>query len=478
MQEKSVITRMITTAPGVYAPGHLGELTQIVDFALVDAVLEETGTREKRLRLLPARVVVYFVLALALFEHCSYRAVWGKLTAALGSLALVSPAASSLARARRRVGTAPLRHLFETLAGPVAGRGQAGSFYRGLRTVALDGTHLHAPDEEQITWHYPKRCGDSREFGYPLLRLLAVVECGTRAVLAAVFGPETSGELAYARRLLNCLNASMLLLADAGFDAVEFLRDVADTGAQFLVRSGARRCPTVARRLPDGSYLTRLCGIYRAGKGYHALPVRVIEAWVTVTLQDGTLRREAWRLITSLLDHERYPAAELVQLYHRRWQVETTYFSIKATMLDGRVLRSRSIPGLDQEVYALLATYQALIRTATDAVSTQPGLTMERVSFTVLLQAAADQVTTATGIHTTEPSNPLPSNPLLAAIGRTVLDNLLPAARRQRVKARSRKNPTSKYAPNTGKHPQTTQTYTVTVEIHIMETGLAPRPHR
>ncbi|WP_224274326.1 IS4 family transposase [Streptomyces sp. LS1784] len=472
MQEKSAITRTIETAAGVHAPGHLGELTQIVDFALVDAVLEETGAREKRLRLLPSRVVVYFVLALALFEQCSYRVVWGKLTAALDVLAPVRPAASSLARARRRVGAVPLRRLFEVLAGPVADRGQAGSFYRGLRTVALDGTHLHVPDDEQVTWRYPKRVGELLEFGYPLLRLLVVVECGTRAVLAACFGPEDEGELPYARHLLSCLDASMLLLGDAAFDAVEFLREVTATGAQFLVRSSARRRPTIQRRLPDGSYLARLAAPYRAGSGYSTLPVRMIEAWITVTLADGTTRREPWRLVTSLLDHERYPASELVELYHRRWQVETTYFSIKATMLDGRVLRSRSVPGLDQEVYALLATYQALIRTAADAVTARPGLAMERISFTVLLQAAADQVTTATGIHAAGP------NPLLGPIGRMVLDNLLPTARRQRVKARSRKNPTSKYGPNAGKHPQTAQTYTLSVEIHAMEGGLSPRARR
>ncbi|MFJ9841575.1 transposase domain-containing protein [Kitasatospora sp. NPDC101155] len=237
MQEKSAITRTIETAAGVHAPGHLGELTQIVDFALVDAVLEETGAREKRLRLLPSRVVVYFVLALALFEQCSYRAVWGKLTAALD-------------------------------------------------------------------------------------------------VLAACFGPEDEGELPYARRLLSCLDASMLPLGDAAFDAVEFLREVTATGAQFLVRSSARRRPTIQRRLPDGSYLARLAAPYRAGSGYGVLPVRVIEAWITVTLADGATRREPWRLITSLLDHERHPARELVELYHRRWQVETTHFSIKATMLE------------------------------------------------------------------------------------------------------------------------------------------------
>ncbi|MET9040101.1 transposase domain-containing protein [Streptomyces mirabilis] len=120
MQEKSVITRTVEAAGGVYAPGHLGELTQIVDFVLVDAVIEETGSREKRLRLLPSRVVVYFILALALFEDCSYRGVWGKLTAGLEGLPLVRPAVSSLSRARRRIGAAPLRRLFEILAGPVA----------------------------------------------------------------------------------------------------------------------------------------------------------------------------------------------------------------------------------------------------------------------------------------------------------------------------------------------------------------------
>ncbi len=136
----------------------------------MDAVLEETGTRERRLRLLPSQVVVYFVLAPALFEDCSSRSVWGKLVAGLESLALVRPAVSSLSRARQRIGAAPLRRLFETLAGPVAHRGQSGAFWRGLRTVAVDGTLLHTPDEPAITWRYPKRSGDHLEFGYPLLR--------------------------------------------------------------------------------------------------------------------------------------------------------------------------------------------------------------------------------------------------------------------------------------------------------------------
>lgn len=159
----------------------------------MDAVLEETGTRERRLRLLPSRVVVYFVLALALFEDHSYRGVCCKLVAGLEGLTLVRPAASSLSRARRRIGVAPLRRLFQVLAGPVAHQGQAGVFYRGLRTVAVDGTLLHVPDDEAVTWRSPKRAGEGPEFGYPLLRLLVLVECGTRAVLAAAFGLELGG---------------------------------------------------------------------------------------------------------------------------------------------------------------------------------------------------------------------------------------------------------------------------------------------
>ncbi len=470
MQDECVITRTIRVAAGVLAPGHLGELTQTVDFALVDAVLAGTGTMERRRRLLPSRVVVYFVLALALFEHVSYEAVWDKLTAGLDGLAVARPAGSSLSRARRRIGPAPLRRLFQALAGPVGGRGQPGVFYRGLRTVAVDGTHLHVPDDRAVTGRYRARTGKTAQAqaGYPLLRLAALIECGTRAVLAAAFGPDTAGELAYARQLTSALDASMLLLADAAFDAAPFLREVTGTGAQFLVRSAARRCPAPLRRLPGGSYLAAI--------GYGVLPqlltVRVIEAVITVTLADGTTRTQQWRLLTSLTDHARYPARELIALYHQRWQAETTYYSLKDTILDGRVLRSRTPAGIDQEIYGLLTVYQALIRAAADTAATRPGLDMDRISFTTLLHTAADLVISAAGI--------LPDGPpdLTGSIGRAALRRLLPARPRHRVKARTRKQPTSKYGPNAGQHPATTQPYTIHARVTFFTKGLAPRPQR
>jgi Transposase DDE domain len=200
--------------------------------------------------------------------------------------------------------------------------------------------------------------------------------------------------------------------------------------------------------------------------------VRVVEAWITLTLDDGTIHREQWRLLTSLMDHHRYPADRLVALYHERWQAETTYATLKSIMLDGRVLRSQRPEEIDQEVYALLTVYQVLIRIAADAAASCPGLDMDRLSFTVLLDAAGNQVSLAAGIWPTGPAL------LVGAIGHTVLGYLLPAHRRQRLKARTRKNPTSKYGPNAGQHPRTSQHYIITTQIQIMEEGLTARLRR
>jgi hypothetical protein len=338
-----------------------------------------------------------------------------------------------------------------------------GAFWRGMRTVAIDATTMHVPEALQLGGRYTKRAGEKLTFGYPLLRLSVLVECGTRAILAAVFGPEADGETTHARRLLDALSAGMLVLADAGYDSWELLRDIAATQAQFLCRSGARRTPLILRDLADGSYLSVL--------GYGRLKVRIIEAWVTVTWADGTVTREQWRLVTSLLDHRRYPADDLVSLYHRRWQAETTYLSIKSTILDGRVLRSQRPEDIDQEVYALLTVYQAIIRVAVDAVDTCPEARPDRISFTVALQTAGDQVIAAVGII-------IPvGDGLVGVIGQAVLDELLPAPR-NRGKARTKKNPTSKYGPNAGTFPQTSLKYTISANVMVMEEGLTARSRR
>lgn len=470
---ESVIDGRVSVAAGVFAAGHLGELTQVIDVELVDAVAAETGTVQKRVRLLPTRVVVFFVLALALFEGCGYRLVWGKLTAGLRGLVWRCPSASALTRARRRVGPKPFRVLFEAIAGPVAWPSMPGVCWRGLRLVAFDATYLRVPDDPVVKRVYRKRGGAKVVWGYPLLRLSVLIECGTKALLAAAFGPDSAGEGVYARRLLPCLTPGMLLLADACYDDCALLGQVSSTGAAWLVRSTASRTPLVRQVLADGSYLSRL----RARRGGRHLDVRMIEARIQVRYSDGSVRTESWRLITNLLDHLRYPAGELVELYHERWEIETAYRGIKCTILDGRVLRSRRPEELEQEVWALLAVYQAIVRMAVDALPTGPagpagpagpGIDPDRISLSVAFHTAGDQVILAA--VTVPPTHRRP----VGAIGRAVLANLLPA-RRQRTKARTKKIAKSQYKTAGTRWPKTSLGYTFHAHITIFEQGLTAR---
>ncbi len=247
------ITKTITVAAGVFAPGHLGELTRVIPFDLVDGVLADARAAQRRLRMLPSRVGVYFVLALGLFPGAGYLGVWARLTAALDGLGLAVPSGRALRDLRRRVGAAPLKALFEALAGPVAWPRTPGVCFGRYRTVAFDGCKtIKVPDTGRNRGWLGKMNAAPGETGYPVIQLMTLVETGTRALLGAVSGSTAGGELTWARKLLHVLDESMLVLMDRGFDAAKFLREVAATKAQFLVRLTASRRPPVLGHLPDG----------------------------------------------------------------------------------------------------------------------------------------------------------------------------------------------------------------------------------
>jgi hypothetical protein len=211
---KSVITRVVTVAGGRFAPGHLGELTQQVPFEMVGAALEETCRLRRRVRDLPARVVVYLLLAGCLFAGLGYSQVWAKLTAGLGGLPVPVPASSAMTQARRRLGRGPLRALFFLLRGP----SPADVRWRGMLACAIDGTVMTiAGSAANLALDAKQRGGATGGSSYPQLRLLALVACGTRTVIDAVFGPMASGETTYAADLARSLHAGMLLLADRNF---------------------------------------------------------------------------------------------------------------------------------------------------------------------------------------------------------------------------------------------------------------------
>jgi hypothetical protein len=448
--DQSVISRAVRVAEGRFAPGHLGELTQQVPFEMVDAALGETRRVQRRVRDLPARVVVYLVLAGCLFPELGYARVWDRLVAGLPGVP-ARPTAGALRQARARLGPEPLRALFGLLKGPApVPSGTAGVRWKGLLPVAVDGTVMTVADTEANLAVYPRQKGGRNgASGYPLLRLVALVSCGTRSVIEAAFGPASTGEIAYASCLLGGLRAGMVLLADRGFGYGIVASQVAGTGAGFLLRVTAGRGGPglpVMSRCPDGSWLSVLGGVR----------VRVIDALVTITTTAGSTAGRT-RLVTTLLDPAAYPAAELVTLYRQRWEAETAYFELKSTILGGRVLRARTPAGVDQEVHALLVTYQALRTAMADAAGTVPGTDPDRASFSIALDAARDQVILAAGVITaTTPG-------LAGQIGERVLASLMPA-RRLRTSPRVVKRAMSRYNAK-GKPDRTTRKATVNIKI-------------
>ena len=451
----------VTVAAGVYAPGHLGELTRRVPFELADDVLAVTGVVQKRVRLLPSRVGLYFVLAMALFPEVGYLLVWQKLTSQLGGLGLAVPSEKALRDVRRRLGPAPLKALFEAVAVPLAPPGTPGVFWRGLRTVAFDGLNsVKVPDTAANRSWLGKTLTKLGLAGYPALRIVALAETGTRGLLGAVIGDDGErAEVVLARRLVSLLRAGMLLLGDRAYDAGELLAAVAAAGAQFLVRGTATRKPAVLAVLPDGSYLSYL------ETGDRCVRVRVVEADLDVHGADGSRAGDSYRLITTLLDWRRYPAGDLVALYHERWEIEVAYLALRHTLLKGYVLRSGDRPGAEQELWALLALYQALRMTMTDAAITA-GTDPDRASFTIAAETARNLVTNAAGIAgTSDPSD-------TGQIGAAVLAGLLPA-RRPRYSARKVKCSTSRYSAASPDRPALPVTIT-----RVQITIITPPPDR
>jgi hypothetical protein len=470
--------------PGRGHPGcqvGLGALTCEVSPGLVEEVIELAGCREKRQRLLPARVVVYFVLGLCLFSGADsmgppgYRSVMRSLTNGLRHLhGLALPSSSALTRARQRLGSKPFELLFDLRRGALAAAGTPGAFAFGLRLVAWDGTGLDAADTT----------ANAREFGVtqggnPQLRLLALIECGTRAVIDAVFdGVTKASEQRLARRLLHALQAGMLLLADRNFPGYQLWGMVAATGADLLWRIKGNQVFMMVKALPDGSFLSvmptpaenvrygqaRAAGRTLPGppKGH---PVRIIEYTITISNADGTTRIEPFRLVTTLLDHQRAPAAELATLYHQRWENENSYAELKNRLRGAAfILRSKSPELVCQEVFAFLTVYQALCALRLQAAQ-HAGIDPDRISFTVTVRIARD--------HASSPASHTPPGLARArrqAIG-DLLDDLLPK-RRDRQCDRVKKPPRNTFPAK--KRNQPNQPSKVSYKITVSRKVAAP----
>ena len=361
------------------------------------------------------------------------------MTAALEGLGLPRPSEKALRDLRRRLGPAPAKAVFEMVAVPLAHRGRRGVPGRGLRTVAFDGLNsVKVPDTSRNRSWLGKIRNRLGVAGYPTLRMMALAETGTRGLLGAAIGSAgRTGRGAAGPAAAAPAGAGHARLLDRAFDANAFLGEVAATGALLLARAKSTRRPPVLGHLPDGSYLSHLDG----------LAVRVIEASVTMTGADGSRVRDGYRLITTLMDHRRFPAAAVVRLYHERWEIESAYFALRHTLLNGHVLRSGDRPGLEQETWALLTLYQLLRMAMVDAVETRPGTDPDRASFTTAMEAAKDQLTAAAGICPDGPAD------LPGAIGRPSWPRCCPPAAPGTAPARSNAPPPGTSTATTAARP-------------------------
>jgi hypothetical protein len=467
----------------VLAGAGIGILTWVIPAALVDEAVDDGLAWEMRLRAVPTRLGVYFILGLCLFSGDPYTEVMRKLVQGLekplNAAGWQAPVSKALTEARRRAGEKPLKALFWKLAGAVSPGTAPWSHLGGLLVTALDGTAATVADStENAAWfgraNSGKRKkdkdaaepGDGRASVYPQARLVTLVACGTRAVIAAAPGPlrgKGTGERALAGQLLGSLQAGMLVLADRGFYSWQLWADAAAGGAHLLWRvsaPGESNCLRlgVLQELPDGSWLTRVwqkpARPDRTDRG-DCRTVRVIEFTITVTGDDGAPRTERYRLLTTLLDHRAFPAPVLAACYAWRWSIELAFREIK-TVLRGarRVLRGRS-PGLAlQEIWAYLAVYQAL-RILIARAAARRGLDPSRISFSAALNAAARSIKDA-------------RSDMTAALDAAETEILAPAAlipeRHGRVYARAVKRSAVTYPPARRTRPVSQHaTYTITV---------------
>ena len=349
----------------------LGVLTASFPIEAVRQALAETGRASQRERALPAHVMVYYAIALALYAEVSTREVlrclleglrWLGDPAVGGAEEEVEPlepaGKSGISQARSRLGAAPLEALYRAVVEPVATDGTPGAWYRGWRVMSLDGTTLDVADTAANARAFG-RPGSARGVNatgaFPQLRLVGLVETGTHIICGAQLGPYRTGEVTLAAAVVPELTGEMLCVADRGLLGFDLWRAAAATGAALLWRAAETFTLPILERFPDGSYRSALRWNSSCTSADRSpIPVRVIE----YKLPGATA---TYRLVTNVLEPQRAPAAELAALYHERWEIETAFDEFK-THLRGaqRVLRSKTPELVRQEAWGFLLAHFAI----------------------------------------------------------------------------------------------------------------------
>lgn len=329
----------------------------------IHTVLKVTGRASVRERDLPAHVVVYFVIAMALYMQSSTREVLRCLLEGLqwllGPSATIKVAGKSgISQARTRLGWEPMRQLHDVVVKPIATPATRGAWYRGWRLVSLDGSTLDVADEPANEEAFGRPGSSRGSSAFPQIRFVSLVENGTHVLFGSRMDGCKISEIALAKAVLPLLQPGMLCLADRNFFGCALWDQARATGADLLwrVKTTQLHLPC-EKRLPDGSYLS--C-IYLSDKDRrrktNGIKVRVID----YELKDVEGSEPLYRLVTTILDHEQAPANELAALYHERWEIETALDELKTHLRGANiVLRSRTPDLVRQEFYGLMMAHFA-----------------------------------------------------------------------------------------------------------------------
>lgn len=365
-----------------------GVLAAVCPRALIEEVLAETDRGSRRQRLLPAPAVVYYVMALSLWREAPLEEVLRVVCEGLhwlgGSESVaVQASKSAISQARSRLGPEVMRRLAERVLGPVATEGTPGSWYRGLRVMALDGSCLDVADEVANAEFFGYPSASRGQSAFPQARVLGLVECGTHVVTAAEVAPYGHSEQRMAQKILSTrLEPGMVVLADRNFYSFKLWRLACDSGAKLVWRAKTNLRLEVEQTLPDGSYLSTAYD-HQDRQRNSGQVVRVIEYQIK---ESATPTEGHYRLVTNLLDPDAAPALELAALYHERWEIEGVFDEFKTHLrANSTVLRSKTPELVIQELWGLLLAHFAVRQLMAKAAWTQ-GLDPDRLSFTHALR--------------------------------------------------------------------------------------------
>jgi len=341
----------------------LGVIAKTFPVMKVQAVLDATGRASMRQRDLPAHVVVYYVIALALYMQSSYREVLRCLLEGVQwlldpSVTVKVAGKSGISQARTRLGWEPVRQLHDEVVKPIAVRATRGAWYRRWRLVSIDGSTFNVADEVANAAAFGRPGASRGSSAYPQIRFVSLVENGTHVLFASHMAGYETGEITLAKAVLTSLRPGMLCLADRQFFGSGLWSLARDTGADLLWRIKKNMRLACEKRLPDGSYLSQFYPSERDWRHKtNGIRVRVIDYCL-----DGVPDAEPiYRLVTTILDHENAPAAELAALYHERWEIETALDELKTHLRGaGIVLRSKTPDLVRQEFYGLMMAHFAI----------------------------------------------------------------------------------------------------------------------